>query len=172
VEVGISCGPSTAQAAARGVEVTVEALLRTHFDDVYRWVGRMLGPGALAPEIEAVAESVFLAAHKRLLDLRPGEQNILSWLRRLSSRVVLVRARSFRHHRRWVRTLRSRTDADPELVRAWKGLLQISAERRLVYLLHEVEGLSGADISAALDIPTEEVFKKLYRARTQLVRAR
>jgi RNA polymerase sigma factor (sigma-70 family) len=170
MEVGMSFEGSGPRAVVQKDEISVEALLRSHFDDVYRWAGRLLGPGALGPELEAVSSRVFVAAHGQLPSLGK-DRNLGPWLRRLTARTVLSYTRSFARELRFGRTLRSRSDVDPELARTWKGLLTLSPEQRVVYLLHEVEGLSGSDIGDALDLSAEAVWKQLYQARKHLVHA-
>src|SRR5688572_9335750 len=58
---------------------TVEGLFRSHFADVYRVVGRMLGPSAPRSDIEDLTQQVFLAAH-RGWDRFRGESKPSTWL--------------------------------------------------------------------------------------------
>jgi RNA polymerase sigma-70 factor (ECF subfamily) len=163
--------------------ITLESLFRSHFDDVYRMVGRLLGPGARSADIEDVTQLVFLAAHRALPKFR-GESKVTTWLYGIAVRVVLTQLRAWRRHRR----LKSALEHEPgvmlravspdetvaqrqELVRVWSCLMKIKPEKRVVYVLHEVEGLPGAEIAAALGIPVATVWTRLFHARKELNRA-
>src|SRR5687767_14147722 len=82
---------------------------------------------------------------------------------RIASRTVLRYLRSWRRHRKMIEALESILEpavqqpdqliGDREVLgRVWACLLRIKPKKRLVYLLHEVEGLSGKEIAAALDV--------------------
>ncbi len=48
--------------------------------------------------------------------------------------------------------------------------MKIRAEKRIVYLLFEVEGLSGKEIGDILDLNEATVRTRLFHARKELVR--
>ena len=56
-----------------------------------------------------------------------------------------------------------------ELAAALQAALDgLEAERRLVVLLRDVEGLAYEEIAAALDLPVGTVRSRLHRARAEL----
>ena len=50
----------------------------------------------------------------------------------------------------------------------WGALVRIDADRRVVLVLHQLEGLSTKEIAEALDLGEEAVRSRLRRARTEL----
>ena len=61
-------------------------------------------------------------------------------------------------------TLQARTDLE-------RALAQLSEAKRLTLLMAEAEGLSCAEISAALDVPIGTVWTRLHAARRELRQA-
>lgn len=163
--------------------LTIERVFREHFDHVYRIVGRLLGPSASALDIDDLTQQVFVAVHRALPAFR-GESTVSTWLYGIASNVVLTHLRGFRRQRRLRRELdlaaatpmhaRSPEQAyaeKQELVLVWKRLLSIKPDKRIVYVLYEIEGLSGAEIAVALDIPPATVFTRLHHARREVAKA-
>lgn len=175
--------PSPGAAARPGeAPLTLEALFRDHFDEVHRRVARLLGPGAPLADVEDVTQQVFLAAHRALPHFR-GESKPSTWLCGIAARTVMTEVRGWRRRRRLVAALEREPSpvADPgdldeavarqeELRRVWRCLMKMSAKKRVVYLLHEVEGLEGAQIAEALGIPVATVWTRLHHARRELLR--
>lgn len=158
----------------------LEAIFRLHFDDVYRIVRHLLGPSAPRADVDDVAQQVFIAIQRALPSFR-GESKTSTWIYGIASRVVLSQLRS------WRRQLRLKRAVDAERVRlvpartpeqnisereqalvVWSCLLRISAKKRVVYLLHEIEQLSGPEIAEALDLPEGTVWTRLHHARREL----
>ena len=57
------------------------------------------------------------------------------------------------------------------LQQVWACLLKIKPKKRTVYVLHEIEGLSIKQISAALEVKEATVWSRLHHARRELDRA-
>jgi RNA polymerase sigma-70 factor, ECF subfamily len=163
--------------------LTIERVFREHFDHVYRIVGRLLGPSATHSDIDDVTQQVFVTVHRALPAFR-GESTLSTWLYGIASNVVLTNLRGFRRQRRLKRALElaestPKTARTPEqayaekqeLVRVWKCLLKIKPNKRIVYVLYEIEGLSGVEIAKALDIPEATVFSRLHHARLEVAKA-
>lgn len=168
--------------SAAGARPTIEGLFRSHGRDVYRIVRRMAGSRASAADLDDLTQQVFLAAHRDLRSFR-GDAAPRTWLYGIASRVVLM------HFRSWRRRLAAltafadasrMTEAPPpdaestvadreELARVQHALDRLTPEKRLVFVLHEVEGLSGKEIAAVLSIPEATVFTRLHYARRELV---
>ena len=162
--------------------LTVDALFRDYSADVYRIVGRLLGQGATPADVQDVTQDVFLAAH-RSLDRFRGESKPLTWLYGVASHVVLNYLRSRRRHARLVAALetehRRPSAEDPhreienrdQLRQVWRCLMDLSPDKRMLFVLHEVEELSHRDIAHMMGIKENTVRTRLFRARRALLRA-
>lgn len=160
---------------------TVEELFRNHSDDVHRIVARLLGPGAAPADVEDLVQQVFVAVHRALPRFR-GDSKPTTWLYGIASRTVLGHLRGRRRHRRMVETLEAMqavapaATAHPEneaaqrqaLHRVWRALMSIKPKKRVVFILFEIEGLTGKEIADALDIKEATVHTRLYHARREL----
>jgi RNA polymerase sigma-70 factor, ECF subfamily len=171
---------ATIAPAAR--DLSVESVFRAHFDDVYGMVGRLLGPGAQSADIEDITQQVFIVVQRALPQFR-GDCKTTTWLYAICSKVVLTSLRSWRRQRRLTAAVAAElegiaSDQTPEqtatrrqeLVRVWRCLLKIKPKKRIVYILHMIEGMSGQEISLALEIPESTVWTRLHHARLELAK--
>jgi RNA polymerase sigma-70 factor (ECF subfamily) len=157
--------------------LTFEGVYLAWFDAVVRWVRAI---GGLAGDEEDLAQEVFLVVRRRL----PGfdGRNLPGWLYGIAARTVRDRRR-----RAWFRNLWRRRATQPlealsssapgpaeimeraEARRLLARLLgRLSEKRRTVYVLFEIEGLSGPEIAAAQGIPVKTVWTRLHHARRDL----
>jgi RNA polymerase sigma-70 factor (ECF subfamily) len=163
--------------------LTIERVFREHYDHMYRVVGRMLGPSATPPDVDDVTQQVFMAVHRALPGFR-GESKLATWLYGIASNVVLTHLRGWRRHYRLKKALElaeltaphARTPeqdyaAKQELVRVWRALLRVKPDKRIVYVLFEIEGLSGKEIADALKVPEATIFTRLHHARIEVAKA-
>ena len=169
------------EAPDAATDLTTEVLFSRHFSDVYRMVGRLLGPGASDADIEDVVQQVFLQAHRALPRFR-GESKVSTWLYGIATRVVMTQLRSWRRQRRLERTVEAELESidrrspeasaaeREELARAWQAILRIKPKKRVVYVLFEIEGKSGEEIAALLEIPVATVWTRLHHARRELAK--
>lgn len=173
----------TARPDAADVEdtPTLEGLFRRHHGDVRRMVARLLGPGACPLDVEDLVQQVFVAVHGALPRFR-GDAKPTTWLYGIASRTVLGYLRSRRRHRRMVESLEAMVEVQPSttsnpeddvlrrraLHRVWRALMTIKPKKRVVFILYEVEGLSGAEIARALEVKPATVHTRLYHARREL----
>lgn len=159
---------------------TLEELFRRHAGDVHRLVWRLLGPGATDADVEDLSQQIFMAVHRALPRFR-GESKASTWLYGIATRTVYRELRNRTRHRRMVATLESvqthreevsRLDRAAEhrveLAKVWRCLLQLSPKKRVVFLLHELEGLSGREIAERLEINQSTVHTRLFHARREL----
>jgi RNA polymerase sigma-70 factor, ECF subfamily len=159
---------------------TIEGLFVRHADQVHRIIASLLGPGASRADAQDLTQQVFLAAHRALPSFR-GESAPLTWLYGIASRVVLMHLRSWGRRRRLRQALELEPVRGPnleeavihrdELRRVWRALLRIAPPKRIVYVMYEIEGLSGKEIAYALDIPEATVRTRLLHARRELAKA-
>jgi RNA polymerase sigma-70 factor (ECF subfamily) len=164
---------------------SIERLFRDHGRDVARVLRRFLGRRASEADIEDLVQQTFLLAHRDLSTFR-GEAAPMTWLYRVASRVAIDHCRRrgrLERLREAVQTIadlaRGASADDPEaivlgrleLAHVQRALDGLSPKKRVVFVLHELEGLSGAEIAAALQIEEGTVWTRLYHARRELLRA-
>ncbi|HVV48467.1 MAG TPA: sigma-70 family RNA polymerase sigma factor [Polyangia bacterium] len=164
------------QAALRspGFPQDFRAFYDLWFEDVARWIRALGGPEA---DRDDIVQEVFLVVRRRL-EAFDGV-NPAGWLYRITRRQV----RDFRR-RTWVKHIFTRRRVeDPDAIQhAGAGpaaalerkedqrLLQailgrIREERRLTFVLFELEGLSGGEIARIQSVPLNTVWTRLYHAR-------
>lgn len=162
-------------------ELTLEAVFREHAGDVYRVVARLLGPGASSADVEDLTQQVFITVQRVLPTFR-GESKLSTWIYGIATRVVLNQLRSWRRRRQMIDALAvlpAEAMPDPErsaankqeLLLVWRCLLKIKPKKRVVYVMHEIEGLSGPEIAEILEIPVATVWTRLHHARRELLAA-
>ena len=168
--------PSAVFAARSDVEPNTPALrdvFNQHIDFVWR-LARGLG---LAPDdADDVAQEVFLVVHRRLSTFQVG-RSMRAWLFGITRNVVL------QHQRTHTRRERHRSEVPPpqpghgpevafQLRQAatlmQQFLDQLDVDKRIVFLLSDIEGLSSPEIAEALAIPLGTVFSRLRAARSKL----
>ena len=160
----------------RGDRVAFAELFRRHRGDVSRLVFRMLGPTA---DAEDVVQEVFLQVHKSLTEFR-GQAKFTTWLHRVTVNVVLMVRRAARS--RPVFAGEPLEDHEPDRgllpdedaarrsrIAAFRRLLdKLPEKKRTVFILHEIEGKSPADIAELVDAPVLTVRTRLFYARREL----
>jgi len=151
-------------------------LFANHRHDVARLVFRMIGPRA---DLEDIIQEVFLQVHRSLKDFR-GQSKFTTWLHRVTVNVVLMHKRAARSRPQLVVPHSDDTQPDSRLMpdedvarlermRAFRRLIDRLAEKkRTVFVLHELEGMSPAEISKLVDAPVLTVRTRLFYARREL----
>ncbi len=162
-----------------GQALTLEVLFRRHAGDVCRIVSRLLGPSASNADVDDIAQQVFLQIHRALPRFR-GESQVTTWIYGISARVVWQELRTRRRYRAMVDRFEQTSIPDPPagveetleqreaLKRVWGALVRIDADRRVVLVLHELEGLSAKEIGGLLELSEEAVRSRLRRGRKEL----
>ena len=186
--VGARCGRGATLVIVDSIDETVERckagdraaftrLFRDHRVDVARLIQRMLGPGA---DVEDLVQEVFLQVHRSIGAFR-GTSRFSTWLYRVTVNVVLMHRRSLRSRPSFAQQVEDFevVDAAPlpdeqavrqARIRAFYRLLErLSEKKRTVFLLHEVEGLSPAEIGALVGTPVLTVRTRLFYARREVV---
>jgi RNA polymerase sigma-70 factor, ECF subfamily len=160
----------------RGDRAAFAELFRRHKNDVSRLVFRMLGPTA---DAEDVVQEVFLQVHKSLGQFQ-GQAKFTTWLHRVTVNVVLMVRRAARSRPVFAgepledvladgRLLPDEDTARRARIAAFRRLLDRLAEKkRTVFVLHELEGLSPAEIAEVVDAPVLTVRTRLFYARREL----
>lgn len=168
--------PSGAFAATCNVERDIPALrdvFSQHLDFVWR-LARIFG---LAPDdADDVAQDVFLVVHRRLHTFKAG-LSMRAWLFGITRNVAL------QHHRTHTRRERHQSAVPPPLpgrgpdaafqVQQAATLMQqfldqLDVDKRIVFVLADIEGLTSPEIAEALAVPLGTVFSRLRAARIKL----
>ena len=164
---------------AADVALTAESIYGEYADFAWRTLRRM---GVPEEDLADAMQDVFLTVHRSLGDFA-GRSSVSTWLFTLCRSVA--RDRRLRAHRRY--EVQS-TDAIPDQVdlradvhrAAEHGvrvallesiLAKMSPAERNVFVLFEIECLTGQDISQALTVPLGTVYSRLAQARTILRQA-
>jgi RNA polymerase sigma-70 factor (ECF subfamily) len=156
---------------ARSVDLRQLAI--EHYDFVWRSLRRL---GVLPPDTDDATQQVFLVLSRKLSNVRPGDE------RSYIFSIIVYVAANMRRGRASVRKREVSEDDAPEsssggpsaetvLSRAQARamlddiLARMSDERRAVFVLHELEELTMAEISRLLELPMGTVASRLRRAR-------
>ena len=155
---------------------TTRGLFREHGDAVARWAARLGGP---LLEVEDVVQEVFLTAHRQLPTFR-GDAKPATWLFGITQNVVRHRRRRERLRRLVFGASTDAADAVSNRPTPVEMLERREAERavyaalsgladkyRTVFILFEIEGLSGAEIAELTGLHPTTLRVHLHRARAQ-----
>jgi len=165
------------QRCQAGDEEAFRDLFRAHRADVARLVHRLLGGRS---DVEDLVQEVFLQVHRSLKDFHFGSR-FSTWLYRVTVNVVLMQRRSARSRPVFVDPPDSAVPRDEALlpdeqaarsrrVQALFRLLErLSDKKRVVYVLHELEGFSPQEIAKIVRAPVLTVRTRLFYARRELV---
>ncbi len=161
--------------AASGDEAAVRHLYRAHAAKLHRHAARVLGPSD--PDVEDVVQQAFLAALDGASKF-DGRSSVQTWLFGIVTRRALDAARA-----RWRRQRFSRI---AELVgfgggtaptaecsylaasEAEEVLAQLAPMQRVVFVLHDVEGYTFAEISGLTDVGISTLHGRLLAARKRV----
>lgn len=161
----------------RGDGDAFRELFRKHRSDVTRLAQRMLGR---TTDLEDIVQEVFLQVHRSIRDFRQSAR-FSTWLYRVTVNVVLMHRRAAKSRpvfgeapEHWAAIdQRPRSDEQVERqrrVRAFHRLLdRLSEKKRVVFVLHELEGLAPGEIAKVVGAPVLTVRTRLFYARRELL---
>jgi RNA polymerase sigma-70 factor (ECF subfamily) len=162
--------------AAAGERLAFRMLYERHRNDVARLVFRMLGRRS---DLDDVIQEVFVQVHKSLKDFR-GQAKFSTWLHRVTVNVVLMYRRAARSRPVFadeplpdgpeLDSVMPDEDAERrERMRAFGRLLdRLADKKRVVFVLHELEGMSPSEIARIVGAPVLTVRTRLFYARREL----
>jgi RNA polymerase sigma-70 factor (ECF subfamily) len=163
--------------AAAGETSAFRLLYERYRSDVARLVYRMLGGRG---DLDDVIQEVFVQVYKSLKDFR-GQAKFSTWLHRVTVNVVLMHRRAARSRPVFadepareaaVQGYDVRPDEDAERrerVRAFGRLLdRLADKKRIVFVLHELEGISPGEIAQIVGAPVLTVRTRLFYARREI----
>lgn len=151
----------------------IEEVYEAHVDFVWRTARRL---GASESHLDDVVQEVFMVVQRRLADFE-GRSELKTWLFGITRRVV--RAYMRRHAHRGLTSERETAElADPRAESGEAQLLalegsqllqalldELDEDKREVFVLCELEELSGPQIAEALDLSLSNVYARIRVAR-------
>ncbi len=151
------------------------AIYREHFAFVHRSLRRL---GTPEHALDDACQDVFLVAARRL-DQFEGRSSVKTWLFGVAMRVVRSHRRTTWRHRRKVDALateapvlgpsserpHARRDVQLTLLHL---LAELPEDRRSIYVLVELEGLSAAEVARGFELNVNTVYTRLRAARRDL----
>ncbi|MBX7113552.1 MAG: sigma-70 family RNA polymerase sigma factor [Myxococcaceae bacterium] len=156
---------------------TLEEVYRQYGPTVVRWALRLGGPSI---DVDDVVQDVFLRVHKSLGGFR-GDAHLATWLFQITRNVVGHRRRKERWHQ-WLGgsacevaghlpslgpTAVDDVERRDAAKRLYRVLDMMSEKYRTVFILFEMERLSGEEIAKVMEAKVETVWVWLHRARAQ-----
>lgn len=158
----------------RGEREALADFYRAYRSDVARNLYRVLGPHR--DDVEDVVQEVFIEVFRSIARFR-GEAKVSTWLYRVCVNVALQRLRK---RRRLAEVPSSegpetrdeqtphRTIETAERMRAvYRILDELSPKKRVVFVLHEIEGREPREIAGIVGAPVLTVRTRLHYARKE-----
>lgn len=147
---------------------------RQYRPEVTRNLHRVLGPGR--SDVDDVLQEVFIEVFRSITRFR-GDSKISTWLYRLCVNVALQRLRKRK------RLAEVNEDAAPEprdettplrtaetherMATVYRILEELSDKKRVVFILHEIEGYEPKEIASIVSAPVLTVRTRLHYARKE-----
>lgn len=157
--------------------LTLAEVYETQFDFVWRTARRL---GVASMHVDDVVQQVFLVVHRRLPEFE-GRSSLKTWLFGITRRVARDHRRTAK--RRPVEPLGTMEPVDhadnaetdilrDEEARVLHAMLdQLDDDKREVFVLAELEQLSGPEIAEALALNLNTVYARLRAARASFEQA-
>jgi RNA polymerase sigma-70 factor (ECF subfamily) len=158
----------------RGERDALGQFYRTYRHEVARNLHRVLGPGR--GDLDDVLQEVFIEVFKSIPRFR-GDSKISTWLYRVCVNVALQRLRK-RRRLAEVQTPDGpelRDDANPQrslearerMAEVYRILDELAPKKRVVFILHEIEGREPKEIAGIVGAPVLTVRTRLHYARKE-----
>jgi len=151
----------------------LQAIYSQHADFVWRTLLRL---GVSRDDVADAVQDVFLVVHQQLAHFE-GRSALSTWLFTVCRSIATRRRRHYRRERETVTDdgtddiIDLRADVsravehNQDLLLLESLLASLDVNQRNVFILFELEKLSGEDISQALDVPLGTVYSRLQQAR-------
>jgi RNA polymerase sigma-70 factor (ECF subfamily) len=163
-----------------GERAAFEQLYREHRRAVAGNLYRVLGDRS---ELDDLVQEVFVIAFRGLSRFR-GDAKLSTWLYRVCVNVALGRLRSKARRAPalpyadldetsdgGVNAPDLEIERREELARVYQALEQLSPKKRIVFVLHEIQGLDIKEIANIVQAPLVTVRTRLHYARKEFYRA-
>lgn len=176
VVVTPGAGGSSVETTPTPGNLTFARIYDENFENVRRWVRAL---GGRQPDTADLAQEVFIVAFRRLPDF--DGQNVGGWLYQITRRKTRdYRRLTWVKHfftERTVETFEStamgidqlrQIEAKEKRVLLERILNRLPDDYRAAFVLFELEGLTGAEIAQAQQVPINTVWARIHRARQKL----
>jgi len=160
-----------------GERAAFRELFELHRVEVTRLIFRMTRG---SEDLEDLVQEVFVQVHKSLPNFR-HEARLSTWIFRITVNVVLMHRRAARSRPALVqaKTEPTLTDVsgmpDDQLARRrriealYRLIERLSVRKRVVYVLHEIQGLPPHEIARIVGAPVLTVRTRLFYARREVL---
>jgi RNA polymerase sigma-70 factor, ECF subfamily len=167
--------PVRIQRVLAGDPRAARELYDAHAPRVYRLIFRLAGDPDLAQEL---TQETFVRAFSRLRDFR-GDSALSTWLHRIAVSVALNGMRKVKRFREreapleHAESIGARASGiDPDLrERLARAIDALPESLRVTLVMHDVEGYTHGEISAALEVPEGTCKTRLSAARAKIRQA-
>jgi RNA polymerase sigma-70 factor, ECF subfamily len=174
-------GVPAAHAAAGGgtspLDASFVAAYRAHFSYVWRSLARL---GIRDADLPDATHDVFVVVHRKLADY-DTTRPMKPWLFGICYRTALDRKRkmsSWREHPSDTIEAVAEQPGSDDLVQArqahatvQRALATLDDDKRAVFVLHEIEGLTMPEVAQILEAPLNTLYSRLRLARAAFVAA-
>jgi len=158
----------------RGERDAFGEFYRAYRHDVARNLHRVLGPGR--GDLDDVLQEVFIEVFKSINRFR-GDAKVSTWLYRVCVNVALQRLRKRRRlaevqtpdgpELRDEATPQRTLEARERMAAVYRILDDLSPKKRVVFILHEIEGREPKEIATIVGAPVLTVRTRLHYARKE-----
>lgn len=169
------------QACAVSRPASVQEVYEAQFEFVWRSARRL---GMRSPQLEDVVQEVFMVVQRRLSEFE-GRSTLRTWLFAITRHVVRAQLRQNARRNAQLRAHDvTREHADPrarcpeaeasvqEDAQLLHELLdQLAPDLREVFVLAQLEELSGPEIAQALELPVRSVYSRIAAAQKEFDKA-
>lgn len=144
-----------------------DAVYEREFDYVWRTVARFgVPPGDVADGVH----EVFLVLYRKWHDLERKDE-LRPWLFGVARRVASAMRAKRRDELADAEPVAAADPLEAKRELLYRALDALDDDRRAVIILHDLEGHTGVEIAAILDIPANTVHSRLRLARADLLAA-
>jgi RNA polymerase sigma-70 factor (ECF subfamily) len=144
-----------------------DAIYAREFEYVWRTLGRL---GVPPGDIADAAHDVFVVLYKKRDDIDP-DRPVRPLLFGIARRIAAIARRKQRPESSPDAEVLVEAPPHAERDLLWQALAGLDDDRRAVFILHDLEGHTGPEIAAMLEIPVNTVHSRLRLARADLVAA-
>jgi RNA polymerase sigma-70 factor (ECF subfamily) len=170
----VAASPDLVARCQSGDKDALGEFYRTFRAEVARNLHRMLGPGR--GDLEDVLQEVFIEVFRSIPRFR-GDAKISTWLYRVCVNVALQRLRKRKRRAEVPAEVagESVSDETPErgldnrrrLDAVYRILDELAPKKRVVFILHEIEGREPKEIAGIVGAPVLTVRTRLHYARKE-----
>lgn len=177
-EVGALSDEALLAACATGDREALGLLYDRHQVIVWRFIGRLLGPGS--SEVDDIVQGTFVEVWRSAARFS-GRSTVRTWILGIAHNLARKDMRSRGRRRAALDALARHTEPPPSpegrlhdrimLERLQLALQALSPELRATFVLCEVEGVRGVEAAQILGVRPGTVWRRLHDARRRLRRA-